>query len=98
MHYVFKWGPESVWVVLTAVMTYAMTLTVTDFTDITDWRKFAVSIGVGLMRAVLGAMLATGTGGFRPQTPTGPQQPTIDEQVGVNPHTVARPTLSDRED
>ena len=97
MDYVFHWQRESVWVVVTATMTYLLTLAATDFENITDWRKFAVSAGAGLVRAVLAALLATRSGGFRPQVPAGPAVPTIDEQVGVSPRKVARPEMPDKE-
>lgn len=98
MSYTFKWKSESIWVVLTAIMTYAMTLTATDFENVTDWRKLAISIGAGLVRAVIGALLATRSGGFRPEVPAGPAVPTIDEQVGVSPRKVATPNQPDKPD
>lgn len=98
MGYVFRWKPEMVWALIYAAAAYLLTLQVTDFEDVTDWRKFGLSIGVGLLRAILGAFLALRTGGFRPEVPTGPAVPTIDERVGTSPRAVATPKLPEDQD
>lgn len=82
MSYVFRWRAELVWVVITAALTYLTTLLAADFDAVTDWRKFGIAAAAGLIRAVLAALLAAGTGGFRPEVPVGPQVPTVDERVG----------------
>lgn len=95
MDYVFKWRAEFWWALVYAGATYLLTLQVTDFENVTDWRKFGLSVSVGLVRAVLGALLALRSGGFRPEIPTGPAVPTIDERVGTSPRAVATPKLPD---
>lgn len=82
MGYVFRWRPELVWVMVTAALTYLTTLLASDFEAVTDWRKFGIAAAAGLTRAVLAAILAAGTGGFRPEVPTGPAVPTVDERIG----------------
>lgn len=96
--YTWKWGPESAWIIVTATMVYVMQIAATDFENIVDWRKFLISAGAGLVRAVIGALLASRSGGFRPEVPTGPVTPTVDEEIGTSPRAVRRPNLPDDAD
>lgn len=63
--YQFKWQPEMIWALVTAALTYLMTVLATDFAAVTDWRAFAISVAAGLARAVIAAFLAMASGSFR---------------------------------
>jgi len=69
MNYQFKLGPEFTWALLMAISSYALqVLLSTDFVAVTEWKPVVIAIIVGLLRAVLGAILQLN----KPE----PQQPT----------------------
>jgi hypothetical protein len=57
--YKFQLGPEFTWALLTAVSAYLLQVTASvDFAAVGEWRPVLISIGVGLLRAVLGAIIS----------------------------------------
>lgn len=93
--YVLKWRSEATWAAIVAALTYLATAAA-DPEIVANWNQpahWVPALVAGLIRVTLGAVAASMTGGFRPPVPTGPQTPTIDEQVGTSPRAVATPTL-----
>ncbi len=66
MTYQFKLRQELIWVVVVAALgALAQALATTDPATVTDWRAWALSLGIAVVRAVVGALLAwLGGGGF----------------------------------
>lgn len=62
--YNFRLGPEAVWLIVNTVVGAGLTtLMTTDFTSITDWKAWAIGLGIALARTLIGAILAAATGG-----------------------------------
>lgn len=59
VHYDFKWLPELAWAVTVAVAAYlAMTIGTVNAEDWGKWDRLWVSLGVGAVRAALGALVS----------------------------------------
>lgn len=94
--YVYKWRKEIIWAIGAALAGV-----IYDFAMVSGFnpRVFADPVWLGdqlvpaAFRAVLGALFALFTGGFRPPVPVGPRQPTIDERVDVDPRARGRPEM-----
>ena len=54
--YDFKWLPELLWAVGTAVVIFVLT-SILGTTDETDWESWAISVGGGALRAAAAAAL-----------------------------------------
>lgn len=66
IRYNFRLGPEAVWLIVNTVLgTLLVELSTTDFTAITDWRGWAVGLGIAGIRTVIAAVLAAATDGFQ---------------------------------
>lgn len=56
--YDYKLWQEVGWAALVATLTYLSIILATDFSQVSDWRAFAVSAVAGLARALVAAVLA----------------------------------------
>lgn len=66
MRYNFRLGPEAIWLVVNTVIGALLTtLATTDFESITDWKAWALGLGIAMVRTLIGAVLAAATDGFQ---------------------------------
>ena len=64
MLYNFRLGPEAIWLIVNTVIGAALTTIMsTNFTAITDWKAWAIGLGIALGRTLIGAILSASTGG-----------------------------------
>lgn len=64
MLYNFRLGPEAIWLIVNTVIGAALTtIMATNFTSITDWKAWAIGLGIALGRTLIGAILSASTGG-----------------------------------
>ncbi len=62
--YNFKFTPEAIWLIVNTVLgSILVSLMAVDFTSITDWKAWAIGFAFGMVRTILGAVLAAATGG-----------------------------------
>jgi hypothetical protein len=75
--YNFRLAPEAIWLIVNTVLGALLTtLVTTDFTSITDWKAWAIGLGVSVVRTILGALLAAATGGSFLKPGEAPVNPT----------------------
>lgn len=105
MNYQFKLGPEFTWALVMAIATYLLQITAsTDFAAVGEWRPVLISIGVGLLRAVAGAVISLmttpkpgtvtvepGTVTVTPAAPSEPPPPTVVVTTPAPPDAVVPP-------
>lgn len=66
VRYNFRLAPEAIWLIVNTVLgTLLVELSTTDFAAITDWRGWAIGLGIASIRTIIAAVLAAATDGFQ---------------------------------